>query len=60
MMVLALHSSTTDRPGPAPSGSSRSALLHWAAYLSSSCSGAPSPLFFQFLPGAQWSSRLWW
>lgn len=51
-MVPALHSSTTDRLGPAlPLGSSRSTFLHLVAYSSSSYSGAPSPLFFQFLSG---------
>jgi hypothetical protein len=52
-MVLALHTSTTDRLGLAlPPGGSRSTFLHSDAYSLSSRSGFPSPLFFQFLPGA--------
>lgn len=50
MMAPALHTSTTDRLGPAFTLAAPGSPLHSDAFLSPSHSGSPSLLFFQFLP----------
>lgn len=49
-MAPALHTSTTDRLGPALALAAPGSRLHSDAFSSPSHSGSPSLLFFQFLP----------